>query len=150
MSSDQGDALVAQASPTEAWQSLAKDPDAQLVDVRTQAELGFVGVPDLSGLGKTLVCVEWAEFPRMSVNPRFAEAVIEQLGHAPNGPLFFICRSGARSHQAAALVGAHLAAQGVQVDCVNVAEGFEGDLDAKGHRGRTGGWKYRGLAWRQS
>jgi len=33
---------------------------------------------------------------------------------------------------------------------VNVAEGFEGDLDATGRRGSLGGWKARGLAWRQS
>jgi hypothetical protein len=36
------------------------------------------------------------------------------------------------------------------VNCINVTEGFEGDLDAEGHRGNLNGWRARGLAWRQS
>ncbi|MGE0096622.1 MAG: rhodanese-like domain-containing protein, partial [Alphaproteobacteria bacterium] len=31
---------------------LARDPNSVLVDVRSQAEWSFVGVPDLSSLGK--------------------------------------------------------------------------------------------------
>jgi len=35
-------------SAAEAWEKLAADSRAQLVDVRTLAEWNFVGVPDLS------------------------------------------------------------------------------------------------------
>ena len=149
LSSDQGGG-IAQVTPTEAWDQLAKDPDAMLIDVRTQAEWGFVGVPDVSAIGKTLICVEWSQYPGMSKNPRFVEVVLDEIGQAPNGPLYFICRSGARSLHAAAAVSAHLAALGVHCDCINVAEGFEGDLDPQKHRGRLNGWRFRGLAWRQS
>jgi len=33
--------------------------------------------------------------------------------------------------------------------CSNVSEGFEGDRDGEGHRGRIGGWKAAGLPWAQ-
>ena len=31
----------------------------------------------------------------------------------------------------------------------NVADGFEGPVDAEGHRGTQAGWKASGLPWRQ-
>lgn len=150
MGSATGRVNVAQVDPGQAWQSLAQEPDAQLIDVRTQAEWAFVGIPDLSGIGKSPVLVEWAAFPGMSENPSFADTVIEELGDRAVGPLFFICRSGQRSMWAAQAVSAALADRGLTAKCINVAEGFEGDLDGERHRGRLNGWKHRGLAWRQS
>ncbi len=38
--------------PAEAWVVLQTEPKAQLVDVRTTAEWNFVGLPDLSALGR--------------------------------------------------------------------------------------------------
>jgi rhodanese-related sulfurtransferase len=32
----------------------------------------------------------------------------------------------------------------------NVANGFEGQIDAAGHRGTLNGWKAEDLPWRQS
>ena len=141
---------VGEVSPTDAWGILVEESAARLIDVRTRAEWGFVGVPDLEGAGQRPHFVEWARFPDMSLNPRFAEEVMEALGEVPGGPLLFLCRSGARSLRAAEAVATHLAENGVEVDCINVAEGFEGDLDPTGHRGSLNGWKARGLAWRQS
>ena len=34
--------------------------------------------------------------------------------------------------------------------CFNIADGFEGPLDDKRHRGAIGGWKAQGLPWSQS
>ena len=34
--------------------------------------------------------------------------------------------------------------------CFNVADGFEGPLDAQAKRGAAGGWKAAGLPWRQT
>ncbi|MEM6637780.1 MAG: rhodanese-like domain-containing protein [Pseudomonadota bacterium] len=121
-----------------------------LIDVRTRAEWGFVGLPDLGEIGKAPLCVEWASFPSMSRTPRFAEAVIAELGDSDPDVLLLICRSGARSLLAAEAVANLFASRGRDVLCLNVTEGFEGDLNAAGHRGMTGGWKARGLAWRQS
>ena len=34
--------------------------------------------------------------------------------------------------------------------CLNVADGFEGPLDAQAKRGASAGWKAAGLPWRQT
>ena len=141
---------VGEVNPDEAWTILKSEKTARLIDVRTRAEWGFVGVPDTGDLGQTPIFVEWASFPSMSVNPAFAAEVEAAIGSENPGTLLFLCRSGARSLQAAMAVTDYFARQGKEVTCLNVAEGFEGDVDASGHRGSQNGWKARGLAWRQS
>ena len=142
--------LVGEVTPAEAWRILSESGDARLVDVRSRAEWGFVGVPDIGELGQRPLFVEWAVYPDMSVNTAFVAALEQEIGPDVSGPLLFLCRSGARSLRAAHAVAEHYAAKGKPVTCINVAEGFEGDLDASGHRGGHNGWKARGLAWRQS
>jgi rhodanese-related sulfurtransferase len=130
-------------TPQVTWEALVKDPKARLVDVRTQPEWSFVGTPDLSQAGKKVLLASWQVYPNMAVDPDFAAKVKAQLG-AHEGPLYFICRSGARSRAAAiALTEAGL------VPCFNVAGCFEGDMDTKSHRGRTNGWKAADLPWAQ-
>ncbi len=58
-------------SAAEAWEQLKADPKAQLIDVRTVAEWNFVGLPDLSSLGRRAHCVEWQSFPTGAQNPGF-------------------------------------------------------------------------------
>lgn len=130
-------------APNEAWRILEEDPRAVLVDVRTDAEWAYVGLPDLSALGKKTLCVSWQVFPAMSANPHFADELAGQ-GVAKDQPLLFICRSGVRSRHAAVA----LTALGYE-RCYNVAQGFEGDCDERRHRGTTGGWKVAGLPWVQ-
>lgn len=141
---------VSEVTPDAAWSILKEDKSARLIDVRTRAEWGFVGVPDLQELEASPIFVEWASYPDMSLNAHFAVQVEDAIGEGNPGPLLFICRSGARSLNAAYAVADHYASRGVSVDCINVAEGFEGDLDRQGHRASQNGWKVRGLAWRQS
>jgi rhodanese-related sulfurtransferase len=129
-------------TPTEAWELLDRDPQAVLVDVRSEAEWMFVGLPDVTGLGKKLITVSWNHWPG-GRNPRFLDELAAS-GVSGNGPVLFICRSGARS-QAAAVA----ATQAGIEPSYNVSEGFEGDLDDVGHRGSTG-WRAHGLPWRQS
>ncbi|MEM9795875.1 MAG: rhodanese-like domain-containing protein [Pseudomonadota bacterium] len=128
---------------------MSEDSRSVLVDVRTRPEWGFVGGPDLSDLKKDVLRVEWKSWPDMAPNPAFVGALLDGGDGLPSHYLF-ICRSGARSMQAAQAVAATLSAKGVSVTCTNVAEGFEGDLDADKHRGGLNGWKARGLPWRQS
>ena len=142
--------IIDEANPVEAYNILESEPDAVLIDVRTRAEWAFVGMPDLSGLGRQTWGAEWTTFPSMTQNPAFLDEVIGRFDGKPPGRLFFICRSGARSMAAAQAVATALARQGVAAHCTNIAEGFEGDLDRDGHRGRLGGWKVRGLPWRQN
>jgi len=123
--------------PAEALAVLRQVPGTTLVDVRTQAERDWVGqVPGA-------VHIEWNLYPGGMRNPSFNE----ELRHSVpvrDAPVLFICRSGGRSHSAAATA----AALGYG-DAYNVLEGFEGDKDARGHRSTVGGWKVAGLPWVQ-
>jgi rhodanese-related sulfurtransferase len=137
-------AYAGDIEPGEAWRILSEQPGAVLIDVRTPAEWAYVGVPDLSALGKQPVCVPWLLFPTMTVNDRCVEQV-RAAGVGRDAPLVFICRSGARSRSAAI----RMTAEGYGA-CYNVATGFEGDPDGQRHRGRVNGWKVDGLPWIQS
>lgn len=124
--------------PAEANAVLLADGNARLIDVRTNAELNWVGqVPGA-------LAIEWNTWPSGERNPNF----IEQLQDAPlspQTPLMFLCRSGGRSHSAAMA-----ATQSGFANCFNVLEGFEGDKDDNGHRNKLGGWRAAGLPWTQS
>ena len=134
--------FLGDVSPAQTWRDLRDRAEAVLVDVRTRAEWAYVGGPDLVDLGKPVVRVEWLTFPTMEDNPDFLEELREQ-GVTPDRTVYLICRSGARSRQAAELLAWHGYAT------YNVADGFEGQIDADGHRG-VGGWRAEGLPWRQS
>ena len=122
--------------PAEAYDIWRNALRATLVDVRTRAEWDFVGrIPGA-------VEIELLTYPANRPNPAFLEELESKVGRA--GPVLFICRSGGRSHNAAAL-----ATQAGFVECFNVLEGFEGDKDAQGHRNTTGGWRVAGLPWTQ-
>ncbi|MEM9098607.1 MAG: rhodanese-like domain-containing protein [Pseudomonadota bacterium] len=120
-----------------------------MIDVRTRAEWQFVGLPDLAAIRRELKLVEWVVYPQMTPNTSFPDQMREIIETEGPEQIFFICRSGARS-LAAAQATAHLsAAMDRPLHCTNVMEGFEGDLDPEGHRGRLNGWKATGLPWRQ-
>lgn len=131
-------------SVQDAWDLLKSDPRAQVIDVRTTAEWNFVGLPDLSSVGREVGLVEWQMFPTMQVNPGFAGDAA-QAAPDKDAPVLFLCRSGARSRSAAiAMTRAGYAR------AYNIAGGFEGDLDGERHRGGKNGWKAAGLPWKQT
>ena len=131
-------------SVEETWRRLGEDTSAVLIDVRTAAEWNYVGLPDLSEVGKDVVRVSWQTLPKMELNPNF-ESEVKALGAGPGSTLLFLCRSGVRSQSAAiAMTSAGYS------KCYNIAGGFEGDLDPQKHRGKLGGWKAAGLPWVQS
>jgi rhodanese-related sulfurtransferase len=130
-------------TPLEAWKLLSDNPNAVLVDVRTDAEWRFVGVPDLSSLGRDVVYIEWVTANGVP-NANFAD---ELTGRVPPSdeerPVIFLCRSGNRS-----IGAAQVATQVGLTPAYNVLDGFEGQLDADGHRGGNG-WRAVGLPWKQ-
>lgn len=131
----------------EVWRHLQSDTSSVLIDVRTRAEWTFVGLPDLKQTGKQILTVEWQTSPENKVDAAFPERlalVLDAAGARKDAELFFICRSGVRSRMAAEA----MANAGYQ-RCRNVADGFEGPLDANRHRGRVAGWKAAGLPWVQ-
>ena len=134
---------VPDVSPQQAWEQLKSDPKARLVDVRTQPEWTYVGVPDLTENGKQIVLLSWQVYPTNARNEAFAQQLTAQ-GIAQDTPLYLLCRSGVRSRAA----GEFLAAQGY-THCFNVQDGFEGPTDDARHRGVSAGWKASGLPWIQ-
>lgn len=141
------EARIEEVSPTEVWERLERDAKAVLVDVRTRAEWNYVGVADLSAIGKKPILLEWQSFPDSTVDPAFTDKLAALLANEPAGKeteIFFICRSGVRSKAAAQAM-----TKAGYTRCRNVADGFEGPLDPSRHRGRQAGWKAAGLAWAQ-
>ncbi|MCA0434380.1 MAG: rhodanese-like domain-containing protein [Proteobacteria bacterium] len=126
--------------PPEAHEQLKKNPNAVLIDVRTQPEWTFVGVPQVD----RLLRLSWQVYPQMEVNARFVEEV-EAMSLPKDTEIYCICRSGARSASAATAL-----ARAGYSNCWNIAEGFEGDKDPQGHRAHMNGWKFHGLPWVQS
>ena len=113
------------------WQS----GDAVLVDVRSEAELAWVGfVPGA-------LVVPWKQWPGMAMNPQF-DAQLQSAAPADK-KLLLLCRSGVRS------IAAAQRATELGFDAYNVLEGFEGDPDEHGQRNRLGGWRFHGLPWKQ-
>ncbi|NEW58740.1 rhodanese-like domain-containing protein [Nocardia cyriacigeorgica] len=131
-------------TPKQAWEILRDDPRAVLVDVRTEAEWKFVGIPDTSAIDRQTVLIEWVDGTGAR-NTEFAQQLSTVLdGRDPDAPVVFLCRSGQRSaHAATVATSAGIA------PAYNVSEGFEGPLDELGHRGAAG-WRADGLPWRQS
>lgn len=148
MNGGSGQAYRGDLSARQAWDLLKSQEDATLIDVRTHAEWSYVGVADLSELGKEVVFLEWVSFPGGQHNLDFVDTLSAELsrrGVDREAPLLFICRSGSRSAAAA-----HAMTAAGRDNCFNVASGFEGTLDADRHRGRISGWKAERLPWVQS
>jgi rhodanese-related sulfurtransferase len=122
--------------PAEAFALMQSLPQAVLVDVRTRAEGEWVGrIPGS-------VAIEWNTWPTGVRNPNFLAEFEAQIDR--DAVAMFLCRSGVRSHHAAAAV-----TEAGHTHAYNVLQGFEGDKDASGQRNKLGGWRYAGLPWTQ-
>lgn len=123
-------------TPQGAW-DLVQTGQARLLDVRTVEERSYVGrVPDS-------LHVAWATGTAMTRNPHFARQV-QQLVPDKETLLILLCRSGKRSAAAAEVL-----TKAGYTQVLNIGEGFEGNLDADGHRGTQDGWRFHGLPWQQ-
>lgn len=121
-------------TPQEAYEVLQKTQYAKLVDVRTTAELELVGrVPNANH-------IEWAFYPGMIKNADFAAQLSMQVDK--EALVIFMCRTGGRSHNAAAL-----AAEMGFAEAYNMLEGFEGEANAQKQRTLINGWKHADLPW---
>ena len=120
--------------PEQAW-AWVQAGEAVLVDVRSDAEREWVGfVPGA-------VAMAWKQWPGMEPNPQFDAGILAAAG---GKKAVLLCRSGVPS------IAAARRATELGLQAYNILEGFEGDPDAQAHRGRIGGWRLRGLPWRQN
>lgn len=137
-----GLSYAGEVSPKEVWDFLSADSRAMLVDVRTPPEWAE-GRPDLQEIGKSPLMIQWKLYPNYVLNENFSQELSKVVSEKDTA-LFFLCRTGGRSLDAAvAMTG-----QGYRY-CFNVTDGFEGPLDANNQRGTVAGWKATKLPWRQ-
>lgn len=133
---------------SETWERLSHVKNSVLVDVRSVPEWNFVGIPDLSSLGKEPIFLEWQSYPTMQVVSDFSDRLvkaIEEVGGDQTTEVYFLCRSGVRSQGAASAL-----TEAGYANCFNVVGGFEGPHDAERHRGQVDGWKALNLPWVQN
>jgi rhodanese-related sulfurtransferase len=122
-------------SPELAWQWVV-NKEAILVDVRSDAERAWVGfVPDAQ-------VAAWKLWPGMMENPDFDAQL--RLAAPTSKKVVLLCRSGLRSIPAAKRACA------LGYEAYNILEGFEGDPNPEAHRNSVGGWRVRGLPWKQN
>jgi len=124
--------------PTEAFELLQLDPHARLIDVRTRAELDWVGHPVVND--GQYAHIEWMQYPSNTPNREFLDQLREVA--TLEMPILFLCRSAARSKLAATAATAAGFTQ-----AYDLLEGFEGGKNSQGHRKTFEGWCYRGLPW---
>lgn len=139
--------MIKEITPNDAFLAL-KSGNSVLVDVRTDAEFAFVGQVNLDSIDSSAILLPWKIFPAMAINPRFQislEKILQERykERCKEISLIFMCRSGARSYEAAS----YMASFGY--NCCNLINGFEGDLDSFSKRGNINGWKAMNLPWRQ-
>jgi rhodanese-related sulfurtransferase len=121
--------------PAHAW-ALVQRGEARLVDVRSAEERKFVGQVPGS------LAVPWATGTALTRNPRFVRELEAKV--RKDEVVLLLCRSGKRS-----ALAAEAAAKAGFTQVFNVLEGFEGEIDADGQRGKSGGWRFHGLPWVQ-
>ena len=131
-------------TPADAWSALNQYENAQLIDVRTQAEWAFSGLPSLDSLNKNVKTISWKFYPNFDVNPKFVEQ-LEAVAPDKSAPLYFLCKTGGRSTDAAIA-----ATEAGYTNCFNIEGGFEGDINTNHQRGQVNGWKASRLPWQQS
>ena len=129
------DGYAGDVTPGQAWEWV-QEGTAVLVDVRTDAERSWVGeVPGAHA-------VAWKQWPAMELNREF-DAQLRAAAQTGQRVLM-LCRSGVRS------IAAARRATELGMEAWNILEGFEGDPDSQSQRNQAGGWRARGLPWRQS
>jgi len=125
------------------------------VDVRTRAEVNFLGMPTLADANIPYMEMnEWYAWDekknefKMDVNSNFAEAIVGRLaqkGLTKTDQIVLMCRSGSRSAKAA-----NLLADLGYTKVYTIIDGYEGDTakdgPSKGQR-TINGWRNASLPW---
>lgn len=116
---------IGEVTTQEAWSALEVQQNATLVDVRTAGEWQETGIADLSSLNKKPITLSWRTQPGMALNPQFEAQLLAAIPDRAT-PIYFVCRSGGRSADAARAM-----AQLGYTHCFNVLGGFTNWLAAE-------------------
>lgn len=120
-----GLAYSGDVSPTDAHDYL-KAKGGILVDVRTPEEWAAVGIPSVDAPAE-LHTISWKLNPGYVLNEQFPQQLEAALGGRKDATIFFMCKGGGRSLDAAV----EMTKLGYE-HCYNVAGGYEGRPDIKG------------------
>jgi rhodanese-related sulfurtransferase len=115
-------------TPETAFEMLQKNSEAVLIDVRTEQEWSFVGVPVLPQ-NKEAIFISWVFYPGMNWNENFIPDFVHNIPNKET-QIFFLCKVGGRSFDAAI----NMTKLGYK-NCYNIAGGFED-------------WKIKNLPWK--
>lgn len=127
---------------------------ALMIDVRTQAELEYVGVADSVDINIPYMVDDYSEWDdkksryMMAPNSGFLSTMADaakKFNLSKDDVVIVICRSGDRSSRAADLL-----TNAGYTKVYSVVDGFEGDMAQDGvNKGRrtVNGWKNSGLPW---
>ena len=143
-------------SARDAYDMVQEDPARVLfVDVRTRAELQFIGAPALIDANVPFMLQadppQWDEATsslKLAVNPQFVDRIAYRMtrkGLANDAPIILICQAGVRAARAADML-----TRAGFANVYTVIDGFEGDPAADGaDRGMrlVNGWRNAGLPW---
>lgn len=133
----------------------AKGDKIMFIDVRTRAEVAFLGMPTSADANiPYMLTGDWEEWDskkktyKLAPNSGFLTAIEEQLkkkGLNKEDPIVVICRSGSRSAKAS-----NLMAKAGYKNVYTVVDGYEGDKAKQGpNKGQrvVNGWKNSNLPW---
>ncbi len=139
----------------QAYEMKSQNPDqVYFVDVRTQGEVEFLGMPVNADANIPYMLndlLEWNDEKgrfRKIPNSNFSldlASRLEEVGLDKDAPILLMCRSGSRSSKAATLLG-----KLGYTKAYTVVDGFEGDKAKEGpHKGKrvVNGWKNADLPW---
>jgi rhodanese-related sulfurtransferase len=113
----------------EAWDILNNDPNALLVDVRTDFEWKNIGTPYVVNTHQLLLN-SIKLYPQMNYNPEFIKVLLENAND--RSKIFFLCRYGQRSLDSCNLAFQH----GLDI-CYNLVDGFDGNEHGLGWKGSS-------------
>jgi rhodanese-related sulfurtransferase len=139
----------------EAHKMKSEHQDVLFIDVRTRAEVAFLGMPVNADANIPYVLAEdfssWSDkkktfkFPANSEFQMAVDSLVSAKGLKKDSKIIVMCRSGSRSAKAA-----NLLAKVGYTNVYTVVDGYEGDKAKKGtNKGQrvVNGWKNAGLPW---
>ncbi len=139
----------------EAYKMKMEDKKILFVDIRTRAEVAFLGMPTIADVNIPYMTVgDWDTWNEKKKNFKLVpnsgflstlEDKIKEKHLNKNSKIILICRSGNRSAKAI-----NLMAQAGYKQVYSVIDGFEGGKIKKGeHKGQRlkNGWKNANLPW---
>ncbi len=133
----------------EGYQIKKQNPKILFLDVRTRAEVNFLGMPDIADANipvkpiTKILTKNGKAYQRVN-NTDFVAAVADMVlrkGLEEDPVIFIMCRNGKGS----AIASNRLADAGY-TKVYSIIDGFEGDLDKNGKH-TINGWKNAGLPW---